>query len=106
SEIIGKRYRDQIVHIYEEVEGPEGPAWNPIWYRVWGGYLHAAYLQKVKVRHNRLKEDIPEGGMLCEVTVPFSQPYSYTPGRGWSLSKVERLYFETTHWVTGIEQGP
>jgi lipoprotein-anchoring transpeptidase ErfK/SrfK len=106
SEIIGKRYRDQIVHIYDEVTGPEGPAWNPLWYRVWGGYLHSAYMQQVKVRHNPLQDTLPEAGQLCEVTVPYTQPYSFTPDQGWKLSKVARLYYETTHWVTGIEQGP
>src|SRR4030043_1796446 len=50
STIIGKRYRDQIVHIYEEVIAENGPAYNPLWYRVWGGYIHSAYTQKVKLR--------------------------------------------------------
>lgn len=53
SPIIGKRYRDQIVNIYEEVISPKGPAHNPLWYRVWGGYLHSAHVQKVRVQFNQ-----------------------------------------------------
>jgi hypothetical protein len=106
SEIIGKRYRDQIIHIYEEVQGPNGPEWNPLWYRVWGGYLHSAYLQRVKVQHNSIMPLVPEAGQLCEVTVPFTTAYQYTPKQGWFPWEGERLYYETTHWATSLDTGP
>ena len=44
SDIVGQWYRDDLVNIYEEVEA-EKPEYNPIWYRVWGGYMHRARLQ-------------------------------------------------------------
>ncbi|MCI0519307.1 MAG: L,D-transpeptidase family protein [Chloroflexi bacterium] len=106
SEIIGKRYRDQIVHIYEEVISPEGPAYNPLWYRVWGGYLHSAYLQKVQIRHNLALAGVPEVGQLCEVTVPFTVAYQYNQWDGWRPWEGMPLYYETTHWITAIEEGP
>jgi hypothetical protein len=105
SEIVGKRYRDQIVHIYEEVESPEGPAHNPIWYRVWGGYLHSRYLQKVKVHHNKVLTQIPAAGKLCEITVPFTIAYQHSNWNGWQPWGGSRLYYSTTHWITGIEEG-
>jgi hypothetical protein len=37
SLIVGKRYRDQLVLLYYALEAPDGPAYNPVWYRVWGG---------------------------------------------------------------------
>jgi len=106
SSIIGKRYRDQIVHIYEEVESPEGPAYNPLWYRVWGGYLHSAYLQRVTLRHNQPLSSIPEAGQLCEVTVPYTVAYQYTGWDGWHKWEGTPLYYETTHWITDIDEGP
>ncbi|HSF80089.1 MAG TPA: L,D-transpeptidase [Anaerolineales bacterium] len=106
SQIIGKRYRDQIVHIYEELEAPNGPAYNPLWYRVWGGYLHSAYLQKVKVRHNSALRSISEGGQLCEVTVPYTLAFQYSTFNGWRPWDGTPLYYETTHWITAIEEGP
>ena len=35
--IVGKRYRDPLVVLYYALNAPEGPAYNPVWYRVWGG---------------------------------------------------------------------
>ena len=106
SQIIGKRYRDQIVHIYEEMTSPDGPAYNPLWYRVWGGYLHSAYLQKVKVRHNPPLIAVPEAGQLSEVTVPYTLAYQYSSFDGWRRWQGTPLYYETTHWITAIEEGP
>jgi len=106
SNIIGKRYRDQIVHIYEEVISPDGPAWNPLWYRVWGGYLHSAYLQKVKVNHNAPLSSVSEAGVLGEISVPYTLAYQNSPWEGWQPWKGAPLYYQTTHWITGIEDGP
>lgn len=102
--IVGKRYRDQLVTIYYALEAPDGPAYNPVWYRVWGGYVHSAYLQLVKTSLNPVLEVIPEGGQLCEVSVPFTNSYRYDRYGGWLAQY--RLYYETTHWVTGIAEGP
>jgi hypothetical protein len=102
--IVGKRYRDQLVVLYYALTAPDGPAYNPIWYRVWGGYVHSAYLQLVRTRLNPVLESVPEAGQLCEVTVPYAQSYRYNRYDGWQLHY--RLYFETTHWITGIDDGP
>ena len=105
AEIVGKRFRDQIVEIYYDLEPADAPAfYNKLWYRVWGGYLHSAYLQPVETRFNEPLKEIREGGQLCEVTVPYSQSYQFNRYDGWLLEY--RLYYETTHWVTGIDEGP
>src|SRR3990172_8124492 len=72
SLIAGKRYRDQLVALYYSLVSPDGPAYNPAWYRVWGGYVHSGYLQLVETRFNPVMESVAEGGQLCEVTVPFT----------------------------------
>src|SRR5215510_14383720 len=51
SAIVSTWYRDELLHIYQEVKVDE-PAHNPIWYRVWGGYIHRSHLQRVKVLFN------------------------------------------------------
>jgi len=106
SQIIGKRYRDQIVHIYYEVQSTHGPSYNPLWYRVWGGYLHSRFLQRVRISHNPVLPAVPENGQLCEVTVPYTTAYQYSASDGWRPWDGERLYFETTHWATTVDQGP
>ena len=97
-------YRDELVTVYYELNPPEGPAYNPLWYRVWGGYMHSAYLQPVEIRFNNPLDSVREAGHLAEVTVPFTQAYRYSRTYGWQ--RVNRLYYSTTHWITGIDEGP
>ena len=54
AQIVGKRYRDQLVQIYYELEPEDAPLfYNKLWYRVWGGYIHSSYLQKVSINYNK-----------------------------------------------------
>ena len=69
--------KDTLVHIYYELTPPEGPPYNPLWYRVWGGYIHSAYIQRVKFRFNKPLEAISAAGQVCEVTVPYTQVYQW-----------------------------
>ncbi|HLO14123.1 MAG TPA: L,D-transpeptidase [Anaerolineales bacterium] len=104
NRITGQRFRDELVNIYEEVDAG-APDYNPIWYRVWGGYIHRARLQKVKVLFNKPLTSIPEGTRhVAEVTVPYTQAMRYTKIYGWQPNL--RLYYGSVHWMTGIDEGP
>lgn len=96
--------KDKMVNIYYEITPTTGPAYNPLWYRVWGGYIHSGYVQKVNFKFNTVLPGLREGGQLCEVSVPYTQVIRYDVYQGWQ--RYYRLYYETTHWVTGIEEGP
>lgn len=105
SLITGTWYRDDLVHVYEEVVAEE-PKLNPVWYRVWGGYMHRARLQRVKTILNSPLENIPEGSRrLAEVTIPFTKPWRYTKTYGWQELGF-RLYFDSVHWLHAVEEGP
>lgn len=106
SRILYQRYRDELVHLYDEIESEDGPGYNPLWYRVWRGYIHSAYLQRVKVHLNPIESDIQvKSGQLAEVTVPFTQTMRYLPyKKEWE--PLYRLYYGSTHWVMGVEPGP
>ena len=105
SRIVSTWYRDELIHVYEEIVA-ESPAYNPVWYRVWGGYMHRARLQKVKMLFNErlqvLEENTPR---LVEVTVPYTQPWRGTKIYGWQRLGF-RLYYSSVHWVEAIEEGP
>lgn len=104
SAIVSQLFRDELVNIYEEVDASE-PSYNPIWYSVWGGYVHRARLQKVKTLYNKPLALIPEGTrQLSEVTVPYTQAMRYTKTYGWQPNL--RLYFGSVHWITAIDEGP
>jgi hypothetical protein len=104
SRIVMQRFRDELVNVYEEVDTGI-PVHNPIWYRVWGGYVHRGRLQKVKVLLNEPVASIPERTrQLAELTVPYTQALRYTKTYGWQPNL--RLYYGSVHWIDGIDEGP
>jgi lipoprotein-anchoring transpeptidase ErfK/SrfK len=104
SQILYQRFRDDLVNIYYELVSEDGPGYNPIWYRVWNGYIHSAHLVRVKNKLNPVEYNIPETAMLTEVTVPYSQSYRNTSFDGWT--PLYRLYYGSTHWVREVVEGP
>jgi len=105
--IVGNRFRDQLIHIYAQINPPNAPKYyNTLWYRVWGGYVHSAHLQIVNIKINEPVYDISENGQLIELTVPYTTAYQYKSREGWIPWRGSRLYYTTTHWATGIEEGP
>lgn len=104
SVILYQRNKDDIINVYEEVESEFGPEYNPIWYRVWGGYVHRKWLAEVKHVLNPLTDTIHEDGQLGEVTVPFTRAMMFSTRFGWE--PVYRLYYQTNHWIRDIITGP
>ena len=104
SEILRQHYRDELFNIYQAVTPPTGPAWNPLWYRIWGGYVHSKHVQVVRWQINPVAGEIRPGGQLAEVSVPYTQSQRYSRYEGWS--NLYRLYYGTTHWVTNLGAGP
>ena len=104
SQIFSTWSRDDLVHVYETVQA-ETPGYNPVWYRVFGGYMHRARLQKVRIHYNPPLPSVPDNKLLAELTVPYARPYRYIRGTGW-LPNDYRLYYTSIQWITTIEAGP
>jgi len=101
GQVVKQYWEDSIVSITEVTIGDEEPDYNRIWYRLYQeGYAHSGGIQPVLTRIQTPATEIPPGGQLAEVTVP------YTDAR-WSLGSgslvAYRFYYETTHWVIGLE---
>ena len=104
SRIVGQWYRDDLLTVYETVTA-ETPTYNPVWYRVWGGFVHRARLQKVQVLYNPTQSLFEEGERyLAEVSVPYTRAMHIVRNKGWE--PLYRLYYESVHWVDGMEEGP
>jgi hypothetical protein len=102
---IGKIYRDQIIRIYEEINSFDGPAYNPLWYRIKDGYIHSGRVQRVDGHHtNQPLEYLNANRILGQVTVPYTQSYRINRLEVWK--PLYRLYFESVHWISGIKIGP
>jgi len=99
-------YRDELIHVYEEIKAEE-PKHNPIWYRTWGGYIHRGRLQRVKTLYQIPLDTIPEAKrVLADVSVPFTAPYRFSKARGWERISGPPFYYGSVHWVEAIEEGP
>jgi len=93
-------WKDMVLPISEVTIGDEQPSYNRVWYRIDDrGYVHSGGVQPVSTRLNPPVPEMPEGGMLAEVTVPFTDAH-WGPGREFAVAY--RLYYETTHWVKGL----
>ncbi len=106
SKRLGMIRRDELVNIYQEIAPPTGPSYNPIWYQLSDCYVHSGYLQRVEAAYlNQAKPRyLPRGGRIGEITVPISQSYRWGRRDGWV--PLYRLYYQSLHWVTDVEEGP
>lgn len=104
STIMYTRAYTDIINVYYEVKGDDGPDWNPLWYRVWGGYVHSAHLVEVAYKLNPVQSKVRESGQLFEVTVPFTRSMHYSRYTGWQ--PMYRFYYRSVHWVMDIISGP
>jgi hypothetical protein len=105
AERIGRLKRDTLIHIFEEIFPEDAPQHNPRWYRLKRGFVYSAYVQRVEQAHlNALLPEIPTGGQLGEITVPFTQSLRRSRSGDWS--KLYRLYYGAVFWITSIEEGP
>jgi hypothetical protein len=105
SERLGMLKRDEIIEISEEITASKGPAYNPLWYRLDDGFAHSGYLQRLDGVHlNRSPlRSVPKTGQLGEVTVPITRSYRQASTRRWT--PLYTLYYQSVHWITGIEEG-
>ncbi len=104
SAIVYTRPYNDIITVYDEVVGPNGPSWNPIWYRCWGGYVFSGLLYEVKYELQDTIADIREGGQLGEITMPYTRCYFYSKYEGWIPEYL--LYYRSAHWVVDVIEGP
>jgi hypothetical protein len=90
--------RDTLLDLAEKVFGGEEGDYNRHWYRLPdGGFVYSGWIQEVQSLTNPLAAEIPETGILGEITVPYADS-SY--GINVSPSPGPRLYYSTTHWIT------
>lgn len=99
-------FRDELIDIEYTLRPLSGPAYNPTWYKVADGYLHSSFVQIVQDVRNAPLAAVPDGGQLGRVSVPFTQPYTFSRQGGWQVQSLFLLYYDTLHWITAMVDGP
>jgi hypothetical protein len=87
---------DSILNLYGTVPGTDASLNNPNWHRVRRGFVHAAVVQEVDWKLQTPLAEVPNGQMLVEVSVPFTDA---RVGAGPGFRQASRFYYGTTHWV-------
>ncbi|MGD2251896.1 MAG: L,D-transpeptidase family protein [Anaerolineales bacterium] len=94
------RYRrDALITLLARERSDDGPRHNPVWYRIGDGYVHSGSLQLVRWEVQSPREDIPEGGALFEVSVPYTRAYVEPDP---TSRRLYRLYYQSTAWVNAL----
>lgn len=92
---------DKVVELKAEVEGElgYGNPFNNKWYQVDNGYVYSGWLQPVETVYQKAVYNVPEAGLLGEISVPMSLtylgPYVYA-------KNAHRLYYGSTHWIKKV----
>jgi lipoprotein-anchoring transpeptidase ErfK/SrfK len=96
-------WRDLLITLTGAAISGEAEAYNRVWYEVEGkGYVYSGSVQPVRTLLNKPIQDVPPGGLLGEISVPFTDAHEEPDVE----SKVaQRLYYETVHWLTGTVIG-
>ena len=90
--------RDNMIEIREQLFGGVTGDYNRVWYRLNDlEYVYSGWVQRAETILNPVKTDIPETGVLGEITIPAANS-SYGINRTPSEGPV--LYYTTTHWFT------
>jgi hypothetical protein len=92
--------RDSTIDIGEQVFGGADGDYNRTWYHLKkGGYVYSGGVQPVNTVLNKVVTEIPETGILGEITIPFADSM-------WAINRSPypgpRLYYGTTQWVTAL----
>lgn len=98
---IGTLTKDTLLEIHEQVWGGLEGDYNRWWYRIGEDkYVYSGFVQPVRPRLNKPVETLALP-TLGEVTLPFVESV-------WGLNRRPRpgprLYYSSTHWVTGVVQ--
>ena len=92
--------RDVLVDITETVFGGVEGDYNRHWHHLSdGGYVYSGWVQIVNTTTNPVVTEIPEAGVLGEITIPYADSVY---GVNISPSPGPRLYFASTHWITAL----
>ncbi len=95
-------WRDQVLPLSGITVGKSVDSFNTVWYKISDeGYAHSGGIQPVFTITNTPTKDIPQGGAVAEVTVPFTDA-RWDPGTDKNVAY--RFYYATTYWVVEYVQ--
>lgn len=100
ANLVRQAGRDEVLDITAEVTGGNVSDYNRLWYRfAEGAYTYSGWVQPVETRPNLPVGQVPQGGQLAEVTMPYTHVH-LQPGTRYRRG--QRFYYGTTYWVLDV----
>lgn len=92
--------RDSLFTITNTAISDDDSAHNRVWYEIEElGYVYSGNVQPVKTLLNTARMDIPQEGLLSEVSVPYTDAYEEPDAQS---NVAYRIYYESTHWINSV----
>jgi len=88
-----------VFKIYSQKTAEPFLFYKPIWFETDDGWINAAYIQSVRKSLNEPLTDIPNGGLLGEISVPFTWVWEE---KKEGLKRKYPYYYEMTCWFDYI----
>lgn len=97
GKLVNMYWRDLVLPITGVTIGDGYPSYNRVWYYInKEGYAHSGKVQPVNISNTKPVTQIPKGGLLAEISVPFSDALR-DPNRPDRIAY--RLYYNTVYWI-------
>ena len=95
-------FNDLVEYRYEQAVENSHPL-KEIWCRLTdNGYVLYKYLQPVENQINERVMDIPSGGQLAEITVPFTTAVVDQYKQNQRVKEDQMFFYGSTHWIYGL----
>ena len=93
-------WRDSVLPISNVSISEDASDYNRVWYQIGDeGYAYSGTLQPVRTILNTPRLDVPDEGLLGEVSVPYTDAHVRADDSSYVAY---RMYYETIHWVMYI----
>lgn len=97
---VKKYWHDTVLPLTGLSIGRSFDSFNMVWYKLGTeGYVNSGSIQPVFTIINPVISQIPTGGTLGEVTVPYTDAHQ-APGKDEPVAY--RFYYATTYWIIGV----
>jgi lipoprotein-anchoring transpeptidase ErfK/SrfK len=97
-------WRDSVLSITDVTVSDDVTAYNRVWYQIGEeGYAYSGTLQPVRTLLNTPALDVPEAGLLGEVSVPYTDAHLQADQNS---HVAYRIYYETVHWIMSAKTDP
>lgn len=103
ASLVTMYWRDLVFPINGITIGDQYPDHNRVWYLINNeGYAHSGKVQPVAVRYNKPLSSLPNGAMLAEITVPYTDAVRDPNNPKRHDYFAYRLYYNTVYWIEDV----